>query len=797
MTRINREQELDLAANADTAVLMAQARDLRDEGFGGIVTYSRKVFIPLTQLCRDVCHYCTFAQAPKKIAAPYLSIDQVLETVKQGAALGCKEALFTLGERPELRYSAAREALAALGHDSTLSYLAEVARAVFDQTGVLPHINAGCMDADEISLLRPVSASMGIMLESSSARLGEKGMPHHGSPDKDPQRRLETIRLAGEAAVPFTSGLLIGIGETRLERIESLLALRELHQRYGHIQEIIIQNFRAKAGTKMANAPEPALDELLWTIAVARLIFGPAMSLQAPPNLNPGVLAELVNAGINDWGGVSPLTPDFVNPEAPWPHLDQLAQLTGHAGKLLQERLTIYPAYAQQGDIWLDRNLRSTVLRKVDALGFPRTDDWLAGQSQPPARADLTLISAPLDARTIDPCLIDIVVRASSGMALTEDEVVRLFATRGTEFGYVCQAADRLRRQVNGDTVSYVVNRNINYTNVCYFKCTFCAFSKGKTSADLRGRPYDLDQSEIARRCSEAWARGATEVCLQGGIHPDYTGRTYLNIIETIRAATPHMHIHAFSPLEVWQGARTLGMPLKSFLQELKSAGLHTLPGTAAEILDDQVRAVLCPDKINTAQWVEVIETAHAVGLKTTATIMFGHIEQPRHWATHLLRVRELQVRSGGITEFVPLPFVAEEAPLYRKGAARKGPTFREAVLMHAVARLALHGQIDNIQASWVKMGHEGAIACLNAGCNDLGGTLMNESITRAAGAQHGQETSPQRMMEIIDGAGRISAQRTTLYGAVSAERRLVSLVAAPLVEIVNTPLRRRTHLAA
>ena len=795
MTSFDRKQALDLAANVDTAALMAQARDLRDKGFGGIVTYSRKVFIPLTQLCRDVCHYCTFAQAPKKITAPYLSIDQVLETVKQGAALGCKEALFTLGERPELRYSAAREALAALGHDSTLSYLAEVARAVLEQTGVLPHINAGCMDANEFALLRPVSASMGIMLESSSARLCEKGMPHHGSPDKNPQRRLETVRLAGEAAVPFTSGLLIGIGETRLERIESLLVLRDLHQRYGHLQEIIIQNFRAKAGTKMANAPEPALDDLLWTIAVARFIFGPVMSIQAPPNLNPGVLAELVNAGINDWGGVSPLTPDFVNPEAPWPHLDQLAQLTKQAGKLLQERLTIYPAYAQ-GDTWLDKNLRSTVLRKVDAQGFPRTDDWVAGQPHPPARADLTLINAPIDGQTIDPCLVDIVARASSGMALMEEEIVRLFATRGAEFGYVCQAADRLRRQVNGDIVSYVVNRNINYTNVCYFKCTFCAFSKGKTSIDLRGRPYDLDQSEIARRCTEAWARGATEVCLQGGIHPDYTGRTYLNILETIRTATPHMHIHAFSPLEVWQGAKTLSLPLKSFLQELKSAGLHTLPGTAAEILDDQVRAVLCPDKINTAQWIEVIETAHEVGLNTTATIMFGHVEQPRHWAKHLLRVRALQARSGGITEFVPLPFVAEEAPIYRKGGARKGPTFREAVLMHAVARLVLHGLIDNIQTSWVKMGHEGAIACLNAGCNDLGGTLMNESITRAAGAQHGQETAPQRMMEIINGAQRTPRQRTTLYGDANTERCLASLLAGPLVAVINTPLQPRAGLA-
>ncbi len=787
---LDREAALQLATNPDTAALMAQARALRDQGFGGLITYSRKVFLPLTQLCRDVCHYCTFAQTPKKIGAPYLTLDQVLDTVQQGAALGCKEALFTLGERPELRYAAAREALAAMGHTSTLGYLAEVAGAVLEQTGVLPHINAGCMSADEIALLRPVSASMGIMLESSATRLCQPGMPHYGSPDKDPARRLETLRLAGEAAVPFTSGILIGIGETRVERIESLLALRELHWRYGHLQEIIIQNFRAKPGTKMAATTEPGLDDLCWTIAVARLIFGAEMSIQVPPNLNAGVLPALVDAGLNDWGGVSPLTPDYVNPEAPWPHLEQLARLTRECGKQLQERLTIYPAYALHDDIWLDPALRSRVLQKTDALGYPRTDAWGAGQPSPPPAEDVAAITTPVAAAAVDARLVAIVARATAGEALAEDEIVRLFTARGAEFGYVCQAADRLRRAVNGDTVGYVVNRNVNYTNVCYFKCRFCAFSKGKTDEDLRGRPYDLDQAEIGRRCREAWERGATEVCLQGGIHPDYTGATYLQILQTIREATQAMHIHAFSPLEVWQGARTLGLPLREFLQRLKAAGLNSLPGTAAEILDDEVRAILCPDKIDTAEWLEVIRTAHAVGLKTTATIMFGHVDHPRHWARHLQRVRQLQVEGGGITEFVPLPFVGAEAPLYRRGGARNGPTFREAVLMHAVARLVLHGQIDNIQTSWVKMGHAGAQACLAAGANDLGGTLMNESITRAAGAQHGQELPPGAMESLITSAGRTPQQRTTLYGVASQERRQLALAAAPLQAIVLTPLR-------
>jgi FO synthase len=782
---------LELATTTDTADLMAEARGLRDSGFRNLVTYSRKVFVPLTHLCRDVCHYCTFAQTPKRIESAFMTVEDVLATVRQGVKLGCKEALLTLGERPELRYQAARDALAELGFSTTLEYVAHVAQRVFEETRVLPHINAGCMSQKELKLLRPVSASIGIMLESASVRLCEKGMPHHGSPDKLPARRLETLRLAGEMSVPFTTGILIGIGETRRERIESLLAIRDLHQQYGHIQEVIIQNFRAKPGTRMASSPEPDLEDLLWTLAVARLIFGAKMSIQAPPNLSPGVLPQLLNAGINDWGGVSPLTPDFVNPEAPWPHLDQLVRETASAGKYLQERLTIYPDYALEGERWLDPKLRTPVLQMIDSEGYPRTDDWVVGQDQTPPQELLDAIQQPVDTLTVSNELKRLVKKASAGERLAEAEVVRLFEARGPEFSYVCQEADRLRRQVNGDSVAYVVNRNINYTNVCYFKCQFCAFSKGKLSENLRGRPYDLDRKEIARRTREAWARGATEVCMQGGIHPNYTGKTYLEIIRVVRSATPEMHIHAFSPLEVWQGAETLGLNVEDYLRQLKAAGLNSLPGTAAEILDDEVRKQICGDKINTRQWFEVIDTAHRVGLKTTATIMFGHMERPIHWSRHLLAIRDQQALTGGFTELVPLPFVAMESPMYLKGNSRKGPTFRESALMHAVARIVLHTQIHNIQASWVKLGEQGVVAAMSAGANDLGGTLMNETITRAAGANHGQEKLRVELERLIRKAARVPRQRNTLYGDVSDERCRASGMTIPLLDVINTPVSK------
>ena len=789
-------EALALADFADTRALADVAATLRDRGFLNLVTYSKKIFIPLTHLCRDVCHYCTFAQTPSKLDNPYMELDAVLEVARRGAEMGCKEALFTLGEKPELRYRAAREWLAEHGYSTTLEYLHDAAKAVFDETGLLAHLNPGNMTPEEIATLRPVSPSMGIMLESAADRLTEKGMPHYGSPDKVPAVRLKTLADAGEARIPFTTGILIGIGETRRERIESLLAIRRIHERHGHVQEVIVQNFRAKPGTKMKSAPEPDLDELLWTIAVARILFGPDMSVQAPPNLSPGVLRQIVAAGINDWGGVSPLTPDFVNPEAPWPHLDELARETTVAGKELHERLTIYPRFALEADTWVDEGLRSAVLDRIDGEGLPRTDDWCPGDETAPPASVLDRIGTKPERVSSD--VQDILDRAALEEDLGEAEIVRLIRSRGDDFNAVVQAADALRREQNGDTVSYVVNRNINYTNICYFKCQFCAFSKGKLAENLRGRPYDLSHEEIQRRTREAWERGGTEVCMQGGIHPEYTGATYIDILHAVKEAVPEMHIHAFSPLEVWQGAATANLPLEAYLVRLKEAGLGTLPGTAAEILDDEVRAVICPDKINTAQWLEVMETAHGVGFRTTATIMYGHVDQPRHWARHLIRVRDLQKRTGGFTEFVPLPFVHMEAPLYLKGRARRGPTFREAILVHAVARLALNPHITNIQASWVKLGHDGVVAALNAGCNDLGGTLMNESITRAAGAGHGQETSPKRMMEMIEAADRRPRQRATDYGEVDSAIARRGLDAGELAMIDNTPARKyerkRTH---
>ena len=798
-----RSDALALAAETDLDALLEVASELRDRAHGNVVSYSRKVFIPLTKLCRDVCHYCTFAKPPKPGERAYLTRDEVLEIARAGAAAGCNEALFTLGDKPELRYKVAREELQSLGHPTTISYLVEMATAVLEETGLLPHANPGVMTREEIAALREVSVSQGIMLESVSRRLLEKGQVHYGSPDKDPAARLETIRLAGELQVPFTSGILIGIGETREERIESLLALRDLHEQYGHIQEIIVQNFRAKPGTKMENAPEPDLDDLLWTLAVARIVFGAEMNIQAPPNLSPEDYPRLIAAGLNDWGGVSPVTIDHVNPEAPWPHLEELRKNTAACGKVLTERLAIYPAYALDGERWLSERLRTPVIRAIDADGFARTEKWSPGD------ADATIpeeyIPRPLDparkVNTATPEVARILERASHGVPLNEDEIARLFRARGDDFHAICEAADRLRQAVNGDTVTYVVNRNINYTNICYFRCQFCAFAKGKLSESLRGTPYDLALDEIQRRVREAWERGATEVCMQGGIHPEYTGETYLQIVRATKEAVPQVHVHAFSPLEVAQGAETLGVPITEFLIRLKEAGLGTLPGTAAEVLDDEVRKILCPDKLTTEKWLSVVEKAHRVGFKTTSTIMYGHIDGPRNWARHLIRLRELQRKTGGITEFVPLPFVHMEAPIYLKGKARRGPTFREAVLMHAVARLALHPYITNIQVSWVKMGEEGAKACLNAGANDLGGTLMNESISRAAGAEFGQELPPERMEALIRSIGRKPQQRTTTYGVAPEDRQIASFSAPELAPIVLTPVkkyeRRKEHAAS
>lgn len=769
--------------------LLAAAARRRDAGHGERVSYSRKVFIPLTQLCRDVCHYCTFAHPPRKGEKAFLTRDEVLAIAEAGKRAGCKEALFTLGDKPELRYRIAREELAALGHETTLSYLAEMAELVWRETGLLPHLNPGLLNDEDFRALRPVSISQGIMLESISGRLCGKGRPHYGSPDKIPAARIDTMRLAGEHAVPFTSGILIGIGETREERIDSLLALRDLNEAQGHIQEIIVQNFRPKPGTLMHDVEAPSLDDHLWTIAMARLLFEPEMNIQAPPNLSPGALKQLVDAGINDWGGVSPVTPDHVNPEAPWPHLEELAKATEAAGKVLTERLAIYPSHARDALKWVDAKMRTPLYNLIDADGWPRTDDWCPGRQDAPPVVDAALVKPAMPAKP-GADIQAILDRAQDGVPLGEAEIVRLFRARGDDFSAVCQAADDLRRRVNGDVVSYVVTRNINYTNICYFKCQFCAFSKGKLSENLRGRPYDISMEEIAGRVREAWERGASEVCMQGGIHPSYTGQKYLDICAAVREAVPQMHLHAFSPLEVWQGAQTLGVPVAEFLARLQEAGLKSLPGTAAEILDDEVRALLCADKINTQEWLDVMRAAHGLGLRSTATIMFGHIDRYEHWARHLMRVRDLQIETGGFTEFVPLPFVHMEAPIYLKGRSRPGPTFRESILVHAVARLALHPHITNIQASWVKLGPDGVRHCLNAGVNDLGGTLMDESISRSAGASYGQEMTPQQMERIIVSAGRLPRLRNTLYGNAGAEIRERAFAAASAGEAAEPVLQ-------
>jgi FO synthase len=746
--------------------LVEEAALLRDLGHGNRVTFSPKVFIPLTMLCRDRCGYCTFAKPPARLESPYLSIDEVLTIARHGAAMGCHEALFTLGEAPEARYPAAAEWLAATGHDSTVAYVEAAARAVLNETGLLPHANAGALSGAELERLRAVSPSQGMMVETLAARLGEPGGPHHGAPDKTPERRLATLDAAGVARVPFTTGVLVGIGETRAERIDALLAIATSHARHGHVQEVIVQNFLPKPGTAMHRDDPCDPDEFLWTIAAARVVLGPSMHLQAPPNLSDD-LGALLAAGIDDWGGVSPVTPDHVNPERPWPALELLRIATEAAGKVLAPRLTVYPEYVADAETWLHADVRTAVLAASDSEGLARDSAWVSGSNAHP------------------PSLLPPVVPARAGGAVGEvldgvvageevgiDEIVTLLGARGPEVSRVAEVADDLRRAIAGDVVTFVRNRNINYTNVCTFKCRFCAFSKGPLSLNLRGAPYLLDLEEIQRRVVEAVDHGATEVCLQGGIHPDFDGDYYVGVARAVKEVAPQIHLHGFTALEVTEGARRLDMPLQDYLRTLQEAGLSTLPGTAAEILDDEVRAIICPDKVTTDEWLEAHRLAHEIGLRSNITIMFGTVERPVHVARHLVRTRDLQKVTGGFTEFVPLPFVHMATPLSLQGRSRHGPTFREVLLMHSVGRIAYRGWIDNIQASWVKVGAEGARQLLLAGCNDLGGTLMDENISRAAGADHGQELEEDDFRAIATSAGRPLAQRTTLYGRVTTVGR-------------------------
>jgi FO synthase len=764
--------------------LMAQARHVRDTHHGNRVTYSPKVFIPLTMLCRDKCGYCTFAKPPAHLEAPYLTADQVVSIATAGARVGCHEALFTLGERPELRYPAAQQWLADHGYESTVDYLVAMAKLVLHETGLLPHANAGALYAHELEALRAVAPSQGMMLESVNADLE----CHRGSPDKTPERRLATLEAAGAGAIPFTTGILVGIGESRADRVDALVAIAESHARHGHVQEVIVQNFLPKDGTSMHKAAPCPTDDYLEAIALARLILPPSVHVQAPPNLSDD-FGVLLDAGIDDWGGVSPITADHVNPERPWPALDRLREVSERRGFALAPRLTIYPEYTRDPMRWIHADLRFPVLDRADAEGLGRDDpgaifpERVEGTREVDDGAEVILVGEPstqwYSGADVAPALLvpapasvggrvrEILDGVRAGHEVTEDEIVALFAARGPEVAAIAAVADELRSIAVGDDVTWVSNRNINYTNICTFKCKFCGFSKGPLSLNLRGTPYLFDLDEIARRTVEAAELGATEVCLQGGIHPSFDGDYYIDVARAVKHAVPDIHIHAFTALEVTEGARRLGESLESYLGRLHEAGLRSLPGTAAEILDDEVRAVLCPDKITTDEWLECHRVAHGVGLRSNVTIMFGSIESPRSWARHLVRTRALQKETGGFTEFVPLPFVHMASPIYLQRKARRGPTFREVVLMHAIGRIAYHGHIANIQASWVKIGFAGVRQLLQAGVNDLGGTLMNENISRAAGARHGQGKSGDDFAALVEPLGRTLVQRTTTYGRV------------------------------
>ena len=749
-------------ADLPLAELMARAAERRDRTHGTRITWSPKVFIPLTMLCRDRCGYCTFAQPPARLEHPFLDPDTVLALARAGADAGCREALFTLGEAPETRYAAAAEWLASHGYASTVDYLVAMCRLVADE-GLLAHANAGALDGHDLARLREVAPGQGMMIESLRPDLE----CHRGAPDKTPERRLATLEAAGRLAVPFTTGILVGIGETRADRIAAIEAIAASHRRWGHVQEVIVQNFLPKPGTAMHGAPPCPVDDHLDAVALARLLLPEDVSVQAPPNLSDD-FGRLLDAGIDDWGGVSPVTADHVNPERPWPDLDRLAEVTEARGFALAPRLTVHPRFVARPDRWIDPALHTAVLRAQDAEGLARDNDrqglgpvWYSGAPCPPP----VLVPAPPP--RVRGRIREIVDGVRAGETVGEDEIVALFAARGPEIAAVTQLADELRSAAVGDDVTWVSNRNINYTNVCTFKCRFCGFSKGPLSLNLRGTPYLLSLDDIAERVREAVDLGATEVCLQGGIHPDFDGDYYIDVARAVTAAAPDVHIHGFTALEVTEGARRNGERLDSYLRRLMDAGLRTLPGTAAEILDDEIREVLCSDKITTDEWLDAHRTAHSVGLRSNITIMFGSIERPVHWARHLLRTRALQAETGGFTEFVPLPFVHMASPISLQGRSRRGPTWREVVLMHSVARITYHGLVDNVQASWVKLGFHGVRQLLQAGVNDLGGTLIDENISRAAGAEHGQEATPEGFAELAESVGRRLVQRTTLYGPV------------------------------
>ncbi len=797
----------DLSASA------ARVRDAGLEAAGrpGVITYSKSVFVPLTRLCRDKCHYCTFVTVPGKLRRAghgmFMSPDEVLDIARKGAALGCKEALITLGDKPEDRWPEAREWLDAHGYDDTIAYVRAISIRILEETGLLPHLNPGVLTWTDFQRLKPVAPSMGMMLETTATRLwSEPGGPHHGSPDKEPAVRLRVLEDAGRSSVPFTSGLLIGIGETYEERAESLFALRKVSRAHHGIQELIIQNFRAKPDTAMRGMPDAELDELVATVAVARHLLGPSACLQAPPNLVDAEYGRLIAAGIDDWGGVSPLTIDHVNPERPWPQIDELAERSRAAGFALRERLCVYPEFVRRGEPWLDPRLRPHVAALADPeTGLARPDvlpQGLPWQEPDEAftasgrtdlhrtidtegrtgdrRADFDEVYGDWDvlreaaAPGMVPERIDTDVRealrtaADDPTQLTDAEALALLHADGPALDALCRIADDVRKSAVGDDVTYIVTRNINFTNVCYTGCRFCAFAQRRTDADA----YTLSLDQVADRAQQAWDVGAVEVCMQGGIHPDLPGTAYFDIARAVKERVPGLHVHAFSPMEVVNGATRTGMSIREWLTAAKEAGLDTIPGTAAEILDDEVRWILTKGKLPAATWTEVVTTAHELGIRSSSTMMYGHVDQPRHWLGHLRTLADIQRRTGGFTEFVTLPFVHTNAPVYLAGIARPGPTARDNRAVTAMARLLLHPWIPNIQTSWVKLGAEGAAEMLRSGANDLGGTLMEETISRMAGSSYGSYKSVRDLVAVAEAAGRPAKPRTTLYGEVPEERR-------------------------
>ncbi|MGW3492651.1 bifunctional FO biosynthesis protein CofGH [Streptomyces sp. NPDC001020] len=809
------------ARDADLEDLAASAARVRDAGLEaagrpGVITYSKSVFVPLTRLCRDKCHYCTFVTVPGKLRRAghgmFMSPDEVLDIARKGAALGCKEALITLGDKPEDRWPEAREWLDAHGYDDTIAYVRAISIRILEETGLLPHLNPGVMSWTDFQRLKPVAPSMGMMLETTARRLwSEPGGPHHGSPDKEPAVRLRVLQDAGRSSVPFTSGLLIGIGETYEERAESLFALRKVARAYHGIQELIIQNFRAKPDTAMRGMPDAELDELVATVAVARHIMGPSACLQAPPNLVDDEYERLIGAGIDDWGGVSPLTIDHVNPERPWPQTELLERRSAAAGFELRERLCVYPEFVRRGEPWLDPRLLPHVRALADPeTGLARPDAVVEGHPWqepeevfvPSGRTDLHR-TIDTDGRTGDrrddfddvygdwealreaaapgmaPQRIDADVRAALRTAaddptkLTDDEALALLHADGPALDALCRVADDVRRSAVGDDVTYIVTRNINFTNVCYTGCRFCAFAQRRTDADA----YTLSLEQVADRAQQAWDVGAVEVCMQGGIHPDLPGTAYFDIAKAVKERVPGMHVHAFSPMEVVNGATRTGMSIRDWLAAAKEAGLDSIPGTAAEILDDEVRWVLTKGKLPTATWIEVVTTAHELGIRSSSTMMYGHVDQPRHWLGHFRTLARIQQQTGGFTEFVTLPFIHTNAPVYLAGIARPGPTMRDNRAVTAMARLLLHPWIPNIQTSWVKLGSEGAAEMLRSGANDLGGTLMEETISRMAGSSYGSYKSVKDLVAVAEAAGRPARPRTTLYGEVPEERRRTAAV--------------------